>query len=321
MNLSPLLKYSIITGLSLATWFVKSPLGLDAYPFSLLYWVIALGTWLGGLRGGLFASGLAIALAAQSGTSPYRCFWFLIEALAIVLVLAARNETLERNANLLRQGAIKDEFFDKSSHGMKGHLTNIRLAVNYLKKLYIGSNPKVQKVLGILSQECDRLTNLVINILKIQRLELELASIQPQLILLKPWLNVQIDNYQPLAEHRGLKISFTAPDIQLLVDPQILEEIISELLLNACKYTTDNGSIVLEARVETRLILEIKNQSRSIDPEELDQLFDRFYRASKEAEGTGLGLAIVLKQVALLRGTIEVQNHFGWTIFQLTLPL
>lgn len=321
MKLSLSTQYLLISGFSLLASVAKSPLGLEAYPFSLLYWVVALGSWLDGLKGGLFAVGLAIALAFESGASPYRCFWFLLEALAIITVLAARYRILQQNIKLLQEGEIKSEFFDKCSHGMKGHLTNIRLSVNSLKRLLPESNAKVEEVLQILNQECDRLTNLVISVLKIQKLELELATVHPELVSLKPWLNSQVESYLPLARHKGLTINCTAIEVDLLTDSKILEEVISELLLNACKYTIDRGQIEVRARLEDQFVLEIRNQSQLLEVEDLENLFQRFYRASGEAEGTGLGLAIVLKQVELLQGTIEVRSHHGWIVFRLTLPL
>jgi signal transduction histidine kinase len=141
----------------------------------------------------------------------------------------------------------------------------------------------------------------------------------------------RIRNHQ---QHLVLEISEDLPP--LVSDFNYLELILSELLHNACKYTPAGEAIHLSASVlssdstgadwarSSCLSIAVRNSGVEIPPEELDHVFDKFYRVPNNDPwkhgGTGLGLALVKKRVERLGGSITVFCENNWTSFLIQLP-
>jgi two-component system phosphate regulon sensor histidine kinase PhoR len=101
--------------------------------------------------------------------------------------------------------------------------------------------------------------------------------------------------------------------------------VLINLVDNAIKYTPEGGRITVRASSHTDTVtLEIENTGPGIPADQLDRIFERFYRVdagrSRDMGGTGLGLSIVRHLVARMGGEIEAQSEPGeWTRFRLTL--
>ncbi|MBD3881071.1 sensor histidine kinase [Phormidium tenue FACHB-886] len=111
----------------------------------------------------------------------------------------------------------------------------------------------------------------------------------------------------------------------LTTDLSYLERILSELLNNACKYTLPGETISITAQATPTLLkLSVSNSGVELPPNELDRIFDRFYRIPSNDPwkhgGTGLGLALVKKLAEQLGGTIEAESAAGELTFILQLP-
>lgn len=101
---------------------------------------------------------------------------------------------------------------------------------------------------------------------------------------------------------------------------------ITELLDNACKYTSSGETITVSTHATTdQVYLNVSNSGIEISASEQSRIFDRFYRLSSPDPwlypGTGLGLALVKKLVERLGGTIEVRSANNQTAFSVCLPL
>jgi signal transduction histidine kinase len=122
-----------------------------------------------------------------------------------------------------------------------------------------------------------------------------------------------IRNYQWAINEKGIMLSYTLPDIEIIGDPSLLETVWDNLLSNAIKYNKPNGSIeiVMETR-EGSLFVTFEDTGIGMKDTELERIFDRFYRAdisrTRTIEGTGLGLSIVATIVNLHGGHITVKS-------------
>ena len=129
------------------------------------------------------------------------------------------------------------------------------------------------------------------------------------------------------AAKRGLEVSADSigdlPDV--IANPRALDQVLINLVDNAIKYTPEEGRITMTASSDVDSVtLQIENSGPGIPPDQLDRIFERFYRVdagrSREMGGTGLGLSIVRHLVARMGGEIEAQSEPGeWTRFRLTL--
>lgn len=250
-------------------------------------------------------------------------------------------QVLERTAELQRKvqelqqlNILKDEFLSTVSHELRTPLSNIKMAIYMLK---LAPTPERQKVyFDILENECLRETNLINDMLNLQKLEAANIPISLDMLNLGNWIPRIIQPFYSRAQSRKLVLNVElSPDLSpVRTNASSLERIIAELLNNACKYTREGGEINLklepieitsDLEVSTKkLRLQISNQAE-IPEQELPRIFDKFYRVQNadpwKQGGTGLGLALVEKLIEQLHGKIEVTSQNGWTTFTIDFPI
>jgi two-component system phosphate regulon sensor histidine kinase PhoR len=132
--------------------------------------------------------------------------------------------------------------------------------------------------------------------------------------------------YQIQLKEKGLTVQYNIPKtLEVFVDRDKFFRIFSNLLSNAIRYT-DKGQIRISTEVKNQnIILYFSDTGQGIEPQNLDRIFDRFYRTdsarTRVGGGTGLGLAITRAIVQAHQGTIEVTSKLGQgTIFTITIP-
>ncbi len=229
-------------------------------------------------------------------------------------------------AELQRLNYLKDDFLSTVSHELRTPMTNIKMAIELLK---ITRSPETTAhYLKILQAECDRETDLINDLLDLQRLEAGAQIFLPQPIDLQDCLpNIIEPFYQRTdAQKQMLAVYLDTQLPQLLADQPSLERIVAELINNACKYTPPAGAITILAKwIPPHIELAVQNSGVEIPDAELPRIFDKFYRVPHadpwKQGGTGLGLALVKKLVICLGGSISVKSGAGQTTFTVKFPL
>ena len=124
-----------------------------------------------------------------------------------------------------------------------------------------------------------------------------------------------------------LELPSAAQDLALLVDPDRIDQVLSNLIANAIRMTPAGGRIVLRASAEAhQILMEVEDSGPGILPEDLPFIFDRFYRGDRArtrqpGTGSGLGLAIARQLVQAHDGMIEVESPPGkGALFRIRLP-
>ncbi|MEP0926006.1 MULTISPECIES: GAF domain-containing protein [Cyanophyceae] len=247
-------------------------------------------------------------------------------------------------AELERLNTLKDDFLSTVSHELRTPVTSMRVALQLLgvtlnQEFDLTADlqkPKTERTrigryYGILQEECEREISLINDLLDLQRLDVGNHPIQPEPILLEPWLAGWIDSFVTRAKSRNqtLKLVATSTLPVLHTDVASLERVLAELLNNACKYTPPGGDITLAvlpspAAPSEQVCLALTNTGVTIPAEEMTRIFDKFYRVPSadpwKQGGTGLGLALVKKLIAYLGGDITVTSDTQQTCFAITLP-
>ncbi|MFW6357987.1 MAG: sensor histidine kinase [Chroococcales cyanobacterium] len=242
-----------------------------------------------------------------------------------------RTEELEKKVQELEQlNRLKDDFLSTVSHELRSPLANIKMAIHMLK--IAPNSSKYPHYIQILESECARETELINDLLDLQRLESGSYVHAMLPIDLSSWLPKILDPYLARAEDNNqisiLSIPKDLPEI--ITDAKSLGRIIAELLNNACKYTPAEKRIIFKINYldnspdsNPTLKLSVQNETE-ISPQELPRIFDKFYRVPHAERGrqggTGLGLGLVKKLITELEGTIEVTSENGWTEFTAELP-
>jgi heavy metal sensor kinase len=174
-----------------------------------------------------------------------------------------------------------------------------------------------EKTLRELSIQVDRLIRLSNGLLFLSRSDQHQLSFELADINLREWLEILVEQIQPLAREKELEISKKIPeDLSIYGDSDHLIRLFMNVLENALKYTPIGGQITITASKGPREIqVIIHNTGPGIPQEHLQHLFERFYRVdadrSSQTGGSGLGLAIAHEIVRLHGGDIDVQSEPG----------
>jgi two-component system sensor histidine kinase KdpD len=200
------------------------------------------------------------------------------------------------------------------SHDLKTPLASIIGAVTALRQygdLYEASAR--DELAGTIQEEAERLARFVGNLLDMTRLESGAISLKREPVDVGEIVGTALQRTaRVLAGHRvELRL---APDMPMLeLDVVLFEQVLVNLLDNAAKYAAPGSAVTVDGRVRDRkAVLEIRDEGPGIPAEDLERIFDKFYRVRKgdrQRAGTGLGLAICRGFVEALGGTIRAANR------------
>lgn len=213
---------------------------------------------------------------------------------------------------------VRRDFAANVSHELKTPLTSIQGFVETLKSKDEDISPEVRKrFLDIIENESRRLTILINDILLI-------SSIEGQVELTKEEFSIrEVSEYvgdllNEKAERYSVSVNFDYSNIDDLIYTQkeYFKDLLINLVTNGIKYNQKGGKVEIKYRQDaTKLVLEIEDNGIGIDKDDLDRIFERFYRVSRSRsqniEGTGLGLAIVKHIARSLDAKIFVESELG----------
>ncbi len=241
-----------------------------------------------------------------------------------------RTVELQQKIQELEQlNILKDDFLSTVSHELRTPMANMKMAIQMLKTAPLPE--RQQRYLEILQAECNRETELINDLLDLQRLQAQSYPIfLTETINLQDWLPRIVESFRERAVEckHSLELNIS-PDVPPIISNRAgLERILAELLNNACKYTPASGEVIFRVRRHCDreppvTTFTISNQAE-IPAAALSRIFEKFYRVPNadpwKQGGTGLGLALVQKLVEQLGGTIQVESGSGWTTFTVQLP-
>lgn len=237
----------------------------------------------------------------------------------------ALDVTTQRNAD-----RMKSEFVSLASHQLRSPLTAVRWLTERLVQPQTGPlNESQQEIARLLRETSLRLIHLVNDLLNISRLETGRMTVEPQLTDIKQLIQQAIDDLQYQIEQKKHQVTCAInPEVpaQLSIDPQLIHEVISNLISNAVKYTPDKGNISIEITSQSDQVeIVVKDNGYGIPSSEHSKIFGRFYRATnvatKDIDGTGLGLYLVKLIVEASGGKIWFESQVDQgTTFYFTLP-
>jgi signal transduction histidine kinase len=250
----------------------------------------------------------------------------------------ALTKELSRKSELLgaayeRLSAVeraKSQYMRKVSHELRGPLGTIQTALKTVLQGIAGEVPQGPRDLIIRAERrAGELAQMTQDLLALSRakeaaLASEMSDIDPSHLLAEV-----VADMRTIAEERGVTIEAdTAPLIgKMHADPAGLQQLVANLLSNAIRYSRRGGKVVVRLRKENgALRLQVEDTGIGIPKEDLDRVFEDFFRSSNAREhtaaGTGLGLAIVKAVIDQHRGHIIVESDVGkGTRFTVDLPL
>jgi len=247
-----------------------------------------------------------------------------------IAVRLRRTEQAYRQANVLLQekDRIKDEYVLRVTHDIKAHLATIQGCLGVVANRFIGSLDDEQAdLISRAHKRTVKLTNFVKALLRLTQMRLS-GELEMDIFSLRDAVQNTVATVKAKAQEKSITLNC---NVELLEDRIFgnqfsIEEMITNLLLNAIKYTPAEGTVMVNVKsCEDSVLLEIVDTGIGIPKGEQPKIFDEFYRATNarkvERDGTGLGLSIVKYIVERHGGQIEVQSEEGnGATFRITLP-
>jgi signal transduction histidine kinase/CheY-like chemotaxis protein len=228
------------------------------------------------------------------------------------LMREAMEQGLVREAEDLKTNdRRKDEFLALLGHELRNPLGAMANAWE-LTQLLPPSDPDYQQAAGVLQRQLRQMERLVDDLLDISRITRGVIDLRREETDLVAMVRDAADAIRPMAERRRHQLELQAPPTKLLIsaDPSRLQQILTNLLANAIKYTPPGGKIVFAAEAQgAEAVVRVQDNGIGILPDLLPHIFDMFMRAELAARhsdsGLGLGLTLVRNLVSLHGGAIE----------------
>lgn len=218
---------------------------------------------------------------------------------------------------------LHTDFISNVSHEIKTPLAVIQNYAASLQNKNLDEGTRV-KYAETLVNASKRLTALITNILKLNKLENQEIKPEYENINLTEMLTEIVLDYEELIESKGLNLECDfEEDIIVISSPSYLEIVWNNLLSNAIKFTESGGKISVTLKKRGgQAVVKVSDTGCGISAETGKHIFEKFYQGdtSHSQEGNGLGLALVKKVIDITGGKIEVSSELGkGTTFRITL--
>lgn len=224
-------------------------------------------------------------------------------------------EDLNMMANeLSKSEMLKNDFIANVSHEIKTPLAVIQSYANVLKDKSLDEETR-NKYLDNLQIACKKLSNLVSNILKLNRLENKKLIPEITEFNLSELLITQILQFEEIIEKKDINLDCDIEEgLMVKSEQSYLEIVFNNLMSNAIKFTSNGGEIKVSLRkIDEHFIVKFIDTGCGMDNETGKHIFDKFYQGdtSHSKEGNGLGLALVKKVIDVIGGKINVESEVG----------
>ncbi len=257
-----------------------------------------------------------------------------VTGLIVVLVfIIYRSFRIKQKANrlLLEMDQLKSRLFSNISHELRTPLTMIMGPLEEILSDEPGKKPS-GKAIRMIQRNTKRLLNLVNQMLDLSKLDagsLRLELVQEDIV---KFLRVLIISFASIAEKKLITFTYKLPDGKFITwfDPDKFEKIITNLLSNAFKFTSEGGEVkcevILPEQENELMEVIVSDNGIGIPSNEIDNVFDRFHQVKSSdytgSGGTGIGLALTKELVELLHGEIDIRSRLGkGTTFTVRVPV
>ncbi|MBI2731998.1 MAG: PAS domain S-box protein, partial [Aquabacterium sp.] len=285
-------------------------------------------------QGGANAVLLGQTADGESGNGAFTQLLHLHTPTARTLVRRIRhgshdNETVMYFRDItheLEVDRMKSEFLAMAAHELRTPMVSIFGFTELLLKRPF-SDERRKDMLGTIHRQASILINLVNELLDLARIEARRGKdFNRRLQPIGPIIKQAMEGLRVPGDERKVRVSMENPNTQVWADTDKLGQAVLNVLSNAYKYSPGGGEIhlrVMGDEATQQLIIEVQDHGIGMTREQLERVFERFFRAdpSGNIPGTGLGMSLVKEIVGLHQGTVQVLSEFGaGTTVRIALP-
>ena len=231
-------------------------------------------------------------------------------------------------ARMEELSTLQRRFVSDVSHELRTPLTTVRMAAEVIHEASGTFEPALRRSAELMSSQLDRFEDLLADLLEISRFDAGAATLDAQSADVRAVVRDVVEAIEPLAERKGSRLVVWLPDEPVVadIDPRRVARIVRNLMVNAVEHA-DGTVVQLDMAADTQAVaVRVLDRGVGMTPEQVEHVFDRFWRAdparARTTGGTGLGLAISLEDARLHGGRLEAWGRPGHgASFRLTLPL
>jgi PAS domain S-box-containing protein len=235
------------------------------------------------------------------------------------IIITVKDIRVQKQAEKLKQ-----DMMAMITHDLRSPLSAILGYVSLLQHPKLAPNEEERKKhLEAITRAGKGMLLLINNLLQTAGMEEGKIVVRKEEIKLKPLLDEIIEELNILARGKNLKLLLEAPfDLKLCTDPEKLREILTNLIVNAIKFSRAEESIHIKAQKQgDEIKISVSDSGPGISEEEKAKLFEKFSSVRKAGSTTGLGLFIVSRLTEALHGTVELESQPGvGSTFTISLP-
>ena len=238
-------------------------------------------------------------------------------------------ERAEKRLEALREiGKMKSEFLAVVSHELRTPLAIIKEAITQVFDCTAGPvNSKQKKLLIKTKENIERLRHMIDGLLDMSRIEKHQLKLHYSLVNLTDLIKGSTEFFRKWAREKHIRLKYDLPKekIDIFMDAERINQVVTNLINNAIKFTEQNGEISIEVKIlENKIRVGVIDTGMGISKQDLRKLFNRFVQVTKIPEvtrkGLGLGLSIA-KELIEKHGEIWVESMLGvGSKFYFTLP-
>lgn len=228
--------------------------------------------------------------------------------------------------HLRRLETVRRDFISNLSHELRTPLASLKALTETLQSGALEDPPAARHFLQRIEKEVDALTRMVQELLDLSLIESGQVSLDLRPVSARELLHSALERMRAQAERKGLRLRMEcSADLPLVrADQERLVQVLINLIHNAIKFTASGGEIVVGAEAGAREVrFTVKDTGIGIPAEEVERIFERFYRVekSRSGSGTGLGLSIARHIVEAHGGKIWAESEEGkGSVFSFTIP-
>jgi len=226
-----------------------------------------------------------------------------------------------------RLETVRRDFISNLSHELRTPLASLKALTETLQDGALDDPPAARRFIDQIQTETDALTQMVMELLELSRIESGRLSLDLQPVAAYDLLNSASHRMQLQAERAGLILKVECADDlpNVNIDSSRLEQVLVNLIHNAVKFTKPGGEVVLEAvAANGEVRFAVRDTGIGIPAEDVPRIFERFYRVDKSrtGSGTGLGLSIARHIVDAHKGRIWAESREGQgSTFYFAIPI
>lgn len=256
-----------------------------------------------------------------------------------LIELPSEFKEVQNKLNSIKYDIVKNEQVAKEAeqrkndlvvylaHDLKTPLTSIVGYLNLLDELEEISPETYKKYIGILTDKAQRLETLINEFFDIARFNMQNLTLIKSSISLNVMINQLTNEFYPMLSDKKLKFVVNIDkDISIHVDADKLARVFDNIIRNAISYSYNESIIEITSKKDKeQVIISFKNSGNAIPKEEINNIFEKFYRLdtarTSYSGGSGLGLAIAKEIVELHGGKITAESNEEYTMFSVYLPI